>query len=225
MAQFFLVRHAQASFGASNYDVLSALGHRQAGWLGDYYRERDVRFDALLTGNLVRQTETARDIVDHAGTPLAPDVQPGLNECGMHRIVDCYLAAHPAEQPEDPLSQTTFYRLLKKAMRAWQQGNLPGDLPETWNAFQQRVAAVMGHVRAHYADCDRVLIVSSGAVIAMWLQHILDTSDAAVADLNMQIRNTSVSEGFFNARVFRLSTFNTLPHLDRADRRDAMTYS
>ena len=37
MPEFFLVRHGQASFGADNYDKLSALGHRQARWLGGYF--------------------------------------------------------------------------------------------------------------------------------------------------------------------------------------------
>ena len=30
MAQFYLVRHGQASFGTDNYDRLSELGHQQA---------------------------------------------------------------------------------------------------------------------------------------------------------------------------------------------------
>lgn len=225
MTEFFLVRHAQASYGAANYDELSALGHRQAQWLGDYYRERRVHFDALITGDLVRQVETARDILDHAQMPLDTDTQRGLNECDMHRVVRLYLAAHPGERPGNSPPPKVFYRLLKKAMLAWQQDLLGDGLPETWAGFARRVAAVMHHVQSRYADRERVLIVSSGGVIAMWMHHILQTSDPAVADLNMQIRNTSVSQGFFNAQVFRLSTFNTLPHLDRDDRHAAITYS
>ena len=58
MAQFYLVRHGQASFGSDNYDQLSPLGHQQARWLGEYFAERDMQFDGLITGDLVRHQET-----------------------------------------------------------------------------------------------------------------------------------------------------------------------
>ena len=54
MGTLYLVRHGQASFGAEDYDQLSALGHRQCVALGQYWRERGMRFDAVLTGSLKR---------------------------------------------------------------------------------------------------------------------------------------------------------------------------
>lgn len=38
MSELYLVRHAQASFGAANYDQLSDLGHRQSRWLGEHLK-------------------------------------------------------------------------------------------------------------------------------------------------------------------------------------------
>ena len=43
-----MVRHAQASFGTDDYDRLSELGHRQAGWLGEYFRYRGLTFDQVV---------------------------------------------------------------------------------------------------------------------------------------------------------------------------------
>ena len=60
MAQFYLVRHGQASFGTDNYDRLSELGHQQARWLGEYFAERDMGFDALVSGDLVRHRPRAK---------------------------------------------------------------------------------------------------------------------------------------------------------------------
>ncbi|MEY8840214.1 histidine phosphatase family protein, partial [Cribrihabitans sp. XS_ASV171] len=34
MAELLVIRHAQASFGADNYDLLSELGHRQSQAVG-----------------------------------------------------------------------------------------------------------------------------------------------------------------------------------------------
>jgi len=39
MSLVYLVRHAQASFGAQDYDRLSELGRQQARWLGGYFAE------------------------------------------------------------------------------------------------------------------------------------------------------------------------------------------
>ena len=180
MAQFHLIRHGQASFGAANYDKLSQLGHQQARWLGEYYRVRGETFDALVTGDLVRHVETGEGIQEGLGSSLAADLQPGLNEFDFHSIVDAYLSAHPEEVPPEGASMAAFYR---------------------------------------------VLVVSSGGAIAMWMRHMLNTADDTVVELNLQIRNTGVTQGFFNKNVYRLSIFNQVPHLDREDRGDAITYS
>ena len=100
MAQFHLIRHGQASFGAANYDKLSQLGHQQARWLGEYYRARGETFDALVTGDLVRHVETGEGIQEGLGSSLAADLQPGLNEFDFHSIVDAYLSAHDDARAE-----------------------------------------------------------------------------------------------------------------------------
>ena len=46
----------------------------------------------------------------------------------------------------------------------------------------------------------------------------------SIADLNMQIRNTSVSHFHLNRERFLLSSWNAVPHLERAGREDAITY-
>lgn len=225
MAQFFLIRHGQASFGAANYDKLSPLGHQQARWLGEYYRERGITFDALITGDLVRHVETGQGLLEGLGTTLEADIQPGLNEFHFHNIVDAYLSAHPDETPEQGAPVAAFYRILKRAMVLWREDALQGALPETWQDFQNRVAGAMAHIREHYASRERILVVSSGGAMAMWMRHMLNTADETVVDLNLQIRNSSVTEGFFNRKVFRLSAFNQIPHLDHADRQASITYS
>ena len=62
MSEIYFVRHGQASFGTGNYDQLSELGHEQAWLLGEYFREREIRFDHIITGDMVRHRETAEGI-------------------------------------------------------------------------------------------------------------------------------------------------------------------
>ena len=60
MATIYLIRHGQASFGAEDYDKLSALGMRQAQVAGEYLRDHGIILDAAYSGELLRQRETAR---------------------------------------------------------------------------------------------------------------------------------------------------------------------
>ena len=45
MAELYLIRHAQASFGAENYDQLSDLGHQQSQSLGKALADQGVSPD------------------------------------------------------------------------------------------------------------------------------------------------------------------------------------
>jgi hypothetical protein len=54
---------------------------------------------------------------------------------------------------------------------------------------------------------------------------VLGLSPDATIDLNMRIRNSAVTEFQFNPKRHHLLTFNTLPHLDRNDLREWITYA
>ena len=64
MGTLYLVRHGQASFGAEDYDQLSALGRQQAVRLGEHWRARGLGFDAVITGTLRRHTQTLEGIAE-----------------------------------------------------------------------------------------------------------------------------------------------------------------
>ncbi|NBT74061.1 MAG: histidine phosphatase family protein, partial [Betaproteobacteria bacterium] len=66
MGTLYLVRHGQASFGAQNYDQLSERGRQQSVQLGNYWRQRGLTFDAILTGTLQRHLQTWQGIAEGA---------------------------------------------------------------------------------------------------------------------------------------------------------------
>ena len=74
MGTLYLVRHGQASFGAEDYDQLSALGRQQAVRLGEHWRTRGLGFDAVITGTLRRHTQTLEGIAE--GPDAAKLFQP-----------------------------------------------------------------------------------------------------------------------------------------------------
>ena len=226
MSEVYFVRHGQASFGAENYDKLSPLGHRQSEWLGQYFRERVIQFDRVLLGDLVRHQETLDGILK--GMSLtgqgAPDrhVRPELNEFAFRELLQAYFTVYPEQSISGNASPEVFFKYLRKAMELWVRNELQGS--ESWHAFESRIMAILQFLQ-HQCRNERVLVVSSGGAISMALAKILKAPGETVVELNLQTRNTAVSHCFFNEREMRLTSFNHVPHLDRAGRMESITYS
>ena len=54
MTEIYFVRHGQASFGAENYDKLSAIGHKQSELLGLHLKKTSLKFDKVICGKMKR---------------------------------------------------------------------------------------------------------------------------------------------------------------------------
>lgn len=222
MGNLYLVRHGQASFGAADYDNLSELGHRQSVRLGRYFADRKLQFDAVLTGTLKRHAQTWTGIAEGAGLDLQPLLWPGLNEFDSAAVI---AAIHP-----DPLGPTDtpemykyHFRLLRDGLTQWMNGVVsPRGMPN-YNEFVAGVTSALDHVRKHYSG--NVLIVSSGGPISTAIGHILGTVPEKTIELNMQIRNSAVTEFLFTPKRHLLLTFNSLAHLDGAEYAPWITYS
>ncbi|GGJ09165.1 histidine phosphatase family protein [Halopseudomonas pertucinogena] len=225
MSEIYFVRHGQASFGTGNYDQLSELGHEQAWLLGEYFREREIRFDHIITGDMVRHRETAEGICVGMGLEAQQfEVYPELNEFDFHSVLRAYTTQFPDQAlPEKPVA-ADFFRRLKKGILLWSAGELQGELPETWASFEQRLAAFRESVMQRHSG-QRVLAVSSGGAIAMLIRQLLQAPESVMVELNLQTRNTAVTHCRFNSRAMRLSSFNNVPHLDRRDREAMITYT
>ncbi|GAC12107.1 histidine phosphatase family protein [Paraglaciecola chathamensis] len=225
MSEFYIVRHGQASFGAENYDKLSELGHQQSVWLGEYFAQRNMTFGQLWLGQMVRHQETAAGICEGLNTDISSVTHTGLNEFDFQNIAAAYLAQHPNDVVQKGAPPAEFYRLLKKAMGAWSSEQLePSMLNETWTEFRQRVLDVLNAMRQQNHK-KPILLVSSGGAISMLMSLVLELEAKHVIELNMQVRNASYSQFFFNRDTVRLSSFNNVPHLDIPERVGAVTFS
>ena len=225
MSEIYFVRHGQASFGSSNYDQLSELGHEQARLLGEYFREREMHFDHIVTGDMVRHRETAEGICVGMGLEAQQfEVYPQLNEFDFHSMVRAYTTQFPDQAlPEKPVAKDFFQR-LKKGILLWSTNELQGELSETWASFEQRLLAFRESVMQRHAG-QRVLAVSSGGAIAMLVRQLLQAPESVMVDLNLQTRNTAVTHCHFSRKAMRLSSFNNLPHLERLDRQSMITFA
>jgi broad specificity phosphatase PhoE len=223
MAELYLVRHGQASFGADNYDELSPSGRTQSSWLGEYFAQANLRFDRVVIGTMQRHRQTADAILAAMGGPrveLAQDA--GLNEYDFEAL----FAALGEEGLPSGLSATSskkdFYKGLRHVLQLWADDRLPGAVPETWQQFQTRVQRARSDIQR--AGGKRVLVVSSGGPIAVTAQQVLQAPAASAIALNLQIRNSSVCQYVFNDDAMSLVSFNSVPHLEHAERREFVTY-
>ncbi|OYZ03394.1 MAG: histidine phosphatase family protein, partial [Polaromonas sp. 28-63-22] len=211
MGTLYLVRHGQASFGADDYDVLSPLGQQQSLRLGEYFRFKGLTFDAALTGTLKRQLQTYAGICKGMGVEPAASPWPGLNEYDSHAVIEA-IHPHPLEKPTSPEMYREHFRLLKQGLAQWMAGVVsPRGMP-SYTDFVAGVTGALDHVRK---TCEgNVLLVSSGGPIATAVGHVLATSPETTIELNLRIRNCSVTEFAFTPKRHMLVTYNTLPHLD-----------
>lgn len=222
MGTLYLVRHGQASFGAADYDQLSELGQRQCHALGQWFSQRGLQFEAVLRGTLRRHAQSLQALAAGHGALPATSEWPGLNEYDSEAVIR---AVHPEAlaAPDSPDVYRAHFRLLRQGLQAWMDGRTaPSGMP-SYGVFVQRINEALDHVRSSHDG--NVLIVTSGGPIATAVGQVLGTPAATTIELNLRIRNSAVTEFAFTPRNHRLLSFNHLPHLDIAERRDWVTYS
>lgn len=214
MGEITLVRHGQANSAATDeagYDMLSPLGHTQAGWLGDWIKAHDGPFDMVYCGSLRRQRETV------AGMGFdTVETDERLNEIAYYDLSDEMAAtglAGPREGPED------FATHFPATLTAWRDGKIKGT--ESYANFTNRVEAV---IQEAAQPGKRILCVTSGGIIARAVAHILHLDIPQMAQIALPILNTSVHRIHVTPHGPILGAFNSAPHLDHVDRLAARTH-
>ncbi|WP_370060176.1 histidine phosphatase family protein [Neptunomonas phycophila] len=229
MSELYLVRHAQASFGAANYDQLSDLGHRQSRWLGEHLRKRKVTFDQLVLGDMVRHEQTITGICAGMQTDGADRiVLPGLNEYNFIAMTESYTQSN-ADDPliqaiaDNPDDKRHHFRLLRKVLTLWTQDKV-ANVPESWSDFKARVLDAQQQIIAMADSGNRILAIGSGGSISTFIGLVIGIPDDNIFDLNLQYKNTAISHFFFNAKKMNLTGFNSTPHLDTNEMEQYITY-
>ena len=222
MGTLYLVRHGQASFGSDNYDLLSPLGQRQCQRLGEYWRAKGQRFDAVICGTLVRHAQSLEAICTGLGVKADPVQWPGLNEYDSPAVIAA-IHPEPLAKPDTPALYKHHFGLLRKGLAAWMAGQTrPAGMP-SYADFVAGIDSALHHVRSQCAG--DVLMVSSGGPISTAVGRVLGTAPEVTIELNMRIRNSAVTEFVFNPKRHMLLSFNALPHLDDAAYRDWVSYA
>jgi broad specificity phosphatase PhoE len=227
MPSILLVRHAQASFGGENYDVLSDHGGVQVEALVEDLRRREVRVDAVVCGSLERQRDTARPVAHALGLELESDAR--WDEYVTRDI----LAHHGDEmvseerQPRDdapPISSRDFQAILERALHAWIDAGEDGPADEPFPAFAARVKAALREVAGRLGSGETALVCTSGGPIAVACSALLGVPDATFVAFNRVTINAGITKVVVGRGGTSLVSFNEHAHLEQADGRSLVTY-
>jgi broad specificity phosphatase PhoE len=223
MPYLYLVRHAQPDF-AGHYDSITALGVQQSTWLGEHLAERGLRFARVASGSLQRQVHTLATLLEHLPGAPVPVTDPRFNEYDAASV----LAAHHCG--DEPAMRATgdrrrYFTAVRSALQAWSRQDASPAGTESWREFGERVTGAANAICADLEPSAAVLVVTSGGVIGRLVAAALGADAEAAIQLNLQTRNTGVTEMVRGRSVSRLVAFNAVPHLESAGRAHAVTHS
>jgi broad specificity phosphatase PhoE len=223
MPYLYLVRHGQPDF-AGNYDSITDLGGRQSGWLGQHFAANGLAFDRVLSGTLHRQVATLARIVDALPSAATALQDPRFNEYDLGQLQ--MFEGERLQAMRAAGDRRAYFSAIRDILERWSRHSGPLGDRESWADFGARIEAGMAAACAGLPRNARVLVVSSGGVIGRYTAAVLGANADAAIQLNLQIRNTSVTEILRPPSApARLVSFNAIPHLERPDRHEAITHS
>ena len=228
MAIIHLVRHGQASFGAENYDQLSALGVRQCALLGQWLRDTQQPVQQILLGAMHRHRQSAQAFWEGYGAPaeLAAQhwqIESGLNEFDHEQIL---IASRPefAEQgrltkflADQQQPRVVLDRLFIQGVQRWMSGAHDADYAESWPAFKARIVTAMDLFAQ--PDHKNSMVFTSGGPISLMCQHMMAIPDTHMMALLSSMMNSGVSKMISSDGQLRLVSTNSIAHLEvKADK-------
>lgn len=219
MPTILLARHGQASYGGSDYDVLSELGTTQAEVLATELIGRGVRLGPLVSGSLTRQRDTAAPTA--AALDLEVAVDPRFNEYDMDDILGSHSqtevrTTHPEEGSGHTISSREFQGLLDQALADWIAAGNASPAEETWPTFTSRVSAGLRAFAARLQSGETGVVFTSGGVLAAACIELLGLTDDAFLTFNRVTINAGITKVIVGGRGATLVSFNDHSHLERA---------
>ena len=214
MPTALLVRHAQASFGAADYDVLSARGIEQSQALEGEIRRRGISLDWVVTGTLRRQRDTVAALAATARKPGLVDAR--WDEYSADDILDAYSDSPVRLSAPRAPGMTTgeFQRILDQALFGWIASGRQRAGGESWRAFCDRANAALDELLDTLGHGETALACTSGGVLAAICVRLLNLDGTAFVPFNRVAVNTGITKIVRGRRGSTLISFNEHGHLE-----------
>ncbi len=212
MTRILLVRHAQASFGAENYDQLSELGHAQARHLGTIIAQRAPALSSVWHGTLRRHRETATGALAGLGAGTLLQVDARLDEFDHLEVLTRHAPdfREHATRADDPAK--ALAKLFHEAMMRWISGAHDTEYVESWSGFRDRSHNALRTLAAQAAPGGVVVAITSGGVITAIAQSILGMDDLEAFRMSLKLVNGGLTTVRLEADSPSLEALNEHDH-------------
>lgn len=221
MGQVLLVRHGQASWGATDYDVLSETGWEQSALLGRAFAARAIVPALSITGGMRRHEETATGCLAELGGAVMTVADPGWDEFDH---VSMLARLRPPFEGREP-DRAEFQQWFEDATDRWTGGEYDEEYAESFADFSGRVEEAL-HRLVDGLGSRTALVFTSGGPIAWATASLLTDEPAARARLWRRLNPVCVNSGVTRLVTGRRGTtlvsFNEHGHLDGVP--DVLTY-
>ena len=215
MATIYLVRHGQASFGAENYDKLSDLGCRQAQVTGAYFRDTGVVFDAVYSGDLSRQRETARLAIASQPAEITHHIDPRFNEIENDQQVKYLVPEVVKTNPEIQAlvdrglsSGKDYQKVIEAVFNYWVSPACTDTRLASWADYSLGVREALADVIREQGAGKTVGIFASGGTLATIVADVLGLGGDETYQFYEPVFNCSVTQLFYNRSKVSLSYYN-----------------
>jgi broad specificity phosphatase PhoE len=220
------VRHAQASFGAADYDLLSERGHAQCDALASDLVQRKLSVELVVSGSLVRQRVSAERVAARLHCSVSLD--PRWNEYDTddvlaHHSITFARPDHPPGSDQAAVTTSEFQNLLDPALLAWIRAGDASPTTESWPAFSTRASAGLADVASGLASGATALVFTSGGPLAALCTSLFSLPEAAFVAFNRVLVNTGITKVVYGRSGTTLVSFNEHAHLER-DGSELVTY-
>ena len=148
-----------------------------------------------------------------------PKILMGLNEYEAETLIESYFSGDiPFEIFQD---KKKYFRIMRLALQKWQNNELKG-LKNCWYDFRHQILESLRYMTKN-TECN-TLAVTSGGPISLILSEIFKSAPSTMIDLNLQIKNTSITKIVVTKKRVYLSEFNSTPHFANSNAK-TITYS
>ena len=229
MSTLYLIRHGQAGT-RDDYDLLSNLGQQQARHLGTYWATQSIALDAVYTGSLRRQQQTAQLFAEvlreHKQTVPEIVVDERWNEFSLAIVYGGLAARLCAEdtafaadyammqdilRTEPHATGAAVGRCDRAVVQAWMENRYSDYEGESWITFRQRIECNLPALLTRAQP--QVAIFTSATPIAIWTGLALGLTDEKMLSLMGVLYNSGITVFKLREGELRLLSFNATPHL------------
>jgi len=222
-----LVRHAQASFGAADYDVLSELGVAQVRALVAGLERRGITADRVVSGSLRRQLDTAGPCA--AAAAVEVEIDPRLNEYDDADVIEHHSSSNVRLErgPGDdapPISSREFQDILDGALRAWVAAGGSGPARTPWPAFLEAATGAVRDLAGSLGRGETAIAVTSGGVLGALCATLIGLAPESFVAFNHVSVNAAMTKVVVGRGGTTLVTFNDHAHLEEAGDSSLITY-